>query len=143
MAAGLYLCFSVALSLSLLSASVSSDVSVGAPEDINPNLPEVKKAASFAVNAYNKESKDEYLYKVLKIISAQAQVVAGINYILVVEIGRTQCKKGATNSAESCALIQSSNLAKKFLCRFEVYEVPWLNKETLVEHSCKAQVRML
>ncbi|XP_075452403.1 cystatin-like [Ascaphus truei] len=139
MAAGLYLCFSVALSLSLPSASVSSDVSVGAPEDINPNLPEVKKAASFAVNAYNKESKDEYLYKVLKIISAKAQYLAGINYILEVEIGRTQCKKGATKSAESCALIQSSNLAKKFLCRFEVYEVPLVIQKTLIKHSCKAK----
>ncbi|MEE6515202.1 hypothetical protein FKM82_023766 [Ascaphus truei] len=79
MAAGLYLCFSVALTLSLLSASVSSDVDIGSPENTNPNLPEVQKAASFAVNAYNKESTDEYLYKVLKIISAQAQVVAGIN----------------------------------------------------------------
>ncbi|KAM4770896.1 cystatin-like [Rhinophrynus dorsalis] len=136
MAARFCLCFSA---LSLLIAFVSGNVLVGAPENIDPNDPGVQKAVSVAMKEYNVKSNEETLYKVIKVVSAKAQVVAGVKYFIDVEIGKTNCNKHQTNDKMHCGLIKNTKQAKTYLCSFQVMVVPWLNQETLSSYSCKEQ----
>ncbi|XP_069092668.1 cystatin-like [Pleurodeles waltl] len=124
-------------SLKVRCGTNSDKTLVGAPENIDPYIPAVQNAATFAMNAYNEQSKDEYVSKVLHVVSAKAQVVAGVIYTMEVKVGRTQCKKGSTVNADSCALMLTPGLRQTFLCNFEVLEVPWQNEEKLLQSSCK------
>ncbi|XP_069811090.1 cystatin-like [Dendropsophus ebraccatus] len=136
MSAGL--CSTALVALSLLSVYVHGAMLGGLQKD-DPSDPEVVKAATFAVSGFNQRSNEEYDYKLMKIVSAESQVVAGMRYVLNVEIGRTECKRASTNEKASCDIIQDSELAKTLLCTFTVLEVPWENKETLLSSSCNTQ----
>ncbi|XP_068135675.1 cystatin-like [Hyperolius riggenbachi] len=134
MAARLYLLVVV----SLLSVFASSDMLVGGPETIDPSDPQVLQAARFALSGFNQQLKEDYKFKLLKVVSAEAQVVAGVIYTVNVDIGKTDCKKDSTSDAQSCSLMQNSNLAQTLSCTFKVLEVPWENVEKVLYASCKA-----
>ncbi|NXB00030.1 CYT protein, partial [Cnemophilus loriae] len=112
-------------------------VLVGAPEAIkDPQNDEgLQRALQFAMTAYNRASNDMYSSRVVRIISAEKQVVAGIKYIMEVEIARTTCTKQATDS-QHCAFLQEPQLAKRTICKFEVLNVPWRNQVELLESKC-------
>ncbi|NWX50979.1 CYT protein, partial [Steatornis caripensis] len=111
---------------------------VGAPVDIdNANNDEgLQRALQFAMAQYNKASNDMYSSRVVRIIRARRQVVAGIKYIMEVEIGRTTCPKPATD-LQNCAFSDAPQMAKRTICNFEVYTVPWLNQIKLLESKCQ------
>ncbi|NXV88997.1 CYT protein, partial [Calonectris borealis] len=111
---------------------------VGGPVDIdNPTNDEgLQRALQFAMEEYNKASNDVYSSRVVRIISAKRQIVSGIKYIMKVEIGRTTCPKPATD-LQSCAFHDAPQMAKRTICTFVVYTVPWLNQTKLLESSCK------
>ncbi|XP_009987031.1 PREDICTED: cystatin-like [Tauraco erythrolophus] len=111
---------------------------VGAPETISnlDNDEGLQRALQFAMAEYNKASNDMYSSRVVRIISAKRQVVAGIKYIMKVEIARTTCQKPATD-LQSCAFPDAPQMAKHAICNFVVYSVPWLNKIELLEHRCQ------
>ncbi|KAM3931567.1 cystatin-like [Leptodactylus fuscus] len=134
MSAGL--CTRALVALSVLSVYVYGD---GGLQKRNPSDQDVVKAAMFAVNGYNQKSTDEYDYKLIKVLSAESQIVAGTRYVLTVEIGRKDCKRDSTSENSSCHIIQDSNLAKTLFCTFSVLEVPWENKESLLTSSCTVQ----
>ncbi|KAM6208771.1 cystatin-like [Sarcoramphus papa] len=111
---------------------------VGGPVDM-PNADNdegLRRALQFAMAEYNKASNDMYSSRVVRIISAQRQIVAGIKYIMKVEIGRTTCPKPATN-LQSCAFHDAPQMAKHTICNFVVYTVPWLNEIKLLDSSCQ------
>uniref|UniRef100_A0A8C8A017 Cystatin domain-containing protein n=1 Tax=Oryzias sinensis TaxID=183150 RepID=A0A8C8A017_9TELE len=65
----------------------------------------VSTAARFAIGEFNKANTEEhYAYKILNITSARMQIVAGINYILDAQLGRTVCKRKDTVDCQLCAL---------------------------------------
>ncbi|XP_071995595.1 cystatin-2-like [Engystomops pustulosus] len=130
------LCSRVLVALSLLSFYVYGAILVGGLHDEDPSDPEVVQNVNFAINEFNQRSNGEYYYKLLKIVSAQYQVVAGIRYVLNVEVGRTDCKKASTIEESSC---HDSELTKTFFCTFSVLEVPWESSKTLLSSSCKVQ----
>uniref|UniRef100_UPI00398ECA2D cystatin-like n=1 Tax=Pristiophorus japonicus TaxID=55135 RepID=UPI00398ECA2D len=105
----------------------------GTSELISPDDPEALKAAGFAMAEYNKASNDMFLHKVVSIVSAQRQIVAGIKYILEVEVGKTQCRQGEVDDLDSCAL---HAIPKKQLCNFEVVVIPWLEDISLPKSMC-------
>ncbi|NXR08942.1 CYT protein, partial [Semnornis frantzii] len=111
---------------------------VGAPLTISAgdNDEGLQEALNFAIEEYNKASNDRYSSRVVRIISAKKQIVAGINYIMEVEIARTTCQKPAAD-LQSCALPNSPQLAKHTICNFVVYTVPWLNKTELLKSECQ------
>uniref|UniRef100_A0A8C5MNK6 Cystatin domain-containing protein n=1 Tax=Leptobrachium leishanense TaxID=445787 RepID=A0A8C5MNK6_9ANUR len=127
-------CLGLIVALSLISI-ISSMQMAGGAININPDRADVMNAANFAMQEFNQNSKSVFLFKLLKVLSAQSQVVEGINYFLDVEIGRTQCRKGSPSNAQSC----NSEVAQISVCKFQVWDIPWLNKKTLVSYSCKSQ----
>uniref|UniRef100_A0A8D2MGP4 Egg-white cystatin n=2 Tax=Zonotrichia albicollis TaxID=44394 RepID=A0A8D2MGP4_ZONAL len=113
---------------------------LGAPQPIeDPENDEgLERALQFAMTAYNRASNDMYTSRVVRIISAQKQVVAGVKYIMEVEIARTTCTKPATD-IQHCAFHEEPQMAKHTICNFVVLNVPWRNQVELLESKCQTE----
>ncbi|NXL37435.1 CYT protein, partial [Glaucidium brasilianum] len=111
---------------------------LGAPMDIDNagNDEGLQRALHFAIAEYNKASNDMYSSRVVRIISAKKQIVSGIKYVMEVEIGRTTCPKPAAD-LQSCAFHDAPQLAKRTVCKFVVYTIPWLNEIKLLTADCQ------
>ncbi|XP_041064643.1 cystatin-like [Carcharodon carcharias] len=106
----------------------------GALESVSTEQPEVLDAAHFAMSEYNKASNDMYLYKIMRIVSAQQQIVSGLKYVIQAEVGRTQCRRGAVDDLESCEFHETP---QKTLCSFEVLVVPWREEISMMMMTCR------
>ncbi|XP_010207736.2 cystatin [Colius striatus] len=109
---------------------------LGAPVPVSENDEGLQQALHFAMAEYNRASNDMYSSRVVRVISARRQIVAGIKYTMEVEIGRTTCTKPATD-LKSCAFHDAPQLAKYTTCEFTVYSIPWLNEIKLLKSSCQ------
>ncbi|XP_013050410.2 cystatin-like [Anser cygnoides] len=109
---------------------------LGAPVDVAENDEGLQRALQFAMAQYNRANNDMYSSRVVRIISAQRQLVSGIKYTMKVEIARTTCTK-ATADPQSCSLYDTPEMAKHTTCNFVVYTIPWLNEIKLLKSSCK------
>uniref|UniRef100_H2QK36 Cystatin SN n=3 Tax=Pan troglodytes TaxID=9598 RepID=H2QK36_PANTR len=96
----------------------------------------VQRALHFAISEYNKATEDEYYRRPLRVLRAREQTVAGMNYFFDVEVGRTICTKSQPN-LDTCAFHEQPELQKKQLCSFEIYEVPWEDRMSLVNSRCQ------
>uniref|UniRef100_A0A6B2F5S4 Cystatin domain-containing protein n=1 Tax=Bothriechis nubestris TaxID=1766655 RepID=A0A6B2F5S4_9SAUR len=108
---------------------------LGGREDVSPREPGVATALQFAMNEYNRGSNDMYSSRVSEVVEAQKQIVSGIKYYFTVKIGRTVCRKGATD-LENCAFYNAPKPAQTTTCIFEVYNIPWRNIISLEKSSC-------
>ncbi|NWS53622.1 CYT protein, partial [Chunga burmeisteri] len=111
---------------------------LGAPMVIEDpeNDESLERVLHFAVAEYNKASNDMYYSRVVRVISATRQIVAGIKYTIKVEIARTTCQKPATD-IQNCAFHDVPQMAKHAVCTFVVYSIPWQNQITLQSSSCQ------
>ncbi|XP_027520414.1 cystatin-like [Corapipo altera] len=111
---------------------------VGAPEVIdNPENDEgLQRALQFAMTAYNRASNDMYSSRVVRVISAKRQIVAGVKYIMKVELARTTCTKPAAD-LQRCAFRDEPQMAKHTICNFVVLNVPWRNQIELLDSKCQ------
>uniref|UniRef100_A0A4W6DUP8 Cystatin domain-containing protein n=1 Tax=Lates calcarifer TaxID=8187 RepID=A0A4W6DUP8_LATCA len=102
--------------------TTAKHVMTGQPHEIPANSTKVVTVARFAVVEFNKaNTEDQFSYKIVNITS----VVAGINYILDVQLGRTVCKKSDTADGEPCDF-HSESKAK----------VPWEDSRILTRKKC-------
>ncbi|CAM9856322.1 unnamed protein product [Bubo scandiacus] len=111
---------------------------LGAPVGVDntDNDEGLQRALHFAIAEYNKASNDMYSSRVVRIISAKKQIVSGVKYIMEVEIGRTTCPKPAAD-LQSCAFHEGPQMAKRTVCNFVVYTIPWLNQIKLLTSDCQ------
>ncbi|XP_072349680.1 cystatin-like [Scyliorhinus torazame] len=107
---------------------------MGGVERVSVDHPEVLKAAQFAVAEYNKASNDMFASKIVRIVSAQQQAVAGMKYIFEVELGRTQCKQSEVHDLETCDFAATP---QKTFCNFVVLSVPWRGQMSLTKTTCR------
>ncbi|XP_008139370.1 cystatin-C-like [Eptesicus fuscus] len=135
--------FLLALALALaLTVSPAAGANAGRPRlvgglaEADVNEEGVQQALNFALSEYNKASNDAYHSRAMRVVRARKQLVAGLNYFLDVEIGRTTCTKSQPNLA-NCPFHEQPNLKKAALCSFQIYTVPWLGKTSLVKSSCQ------
>ncbi|XP_009868848.1 PREDICTED: cystatin-like, partial [Apaloderma vittatum] len=63
-------------------------------------------------------------------------IVAGVKYIMEVEIGRTTCTKPAAD-LQDCAFYDAPQMAQHTICKFVVYTIPWQNETKLLESKCQ------
>ncbi|XP_051234708.1 cystatin-like [Dicentrarchus labrax] len=106
----------------------------GQPLEVPVNSAKVLRAARFAMVEFNRDNaEDLFAYKIVNITSAKIQVVAGINYILEVKLGRTMCKTSDTIDTEPC-LYHSE--PKELKCHFVVTEIPWEDSRVLTQNKC-------
>ncbi|KAM3863030.1 cystatin C (amyloid angiopathy and cerebral hemorrhage) [Diretmus argenteus] len=107
----------------------------GAPVDAEVTDPGVQNALNFAVVQHNKGTNDKFLSKVAQVVRVQKQVVAGINYIITVQMGRTSCAKSGVEDA--CAISEDPATARSYQCTFTVWSRPWLNEIQLTKQKCE------
>ncbi|KAK6477694.1 cathepsin F [Huso huso] len=98
--------------------------------------PAVLKAAQFAEERYNLGYNGVYLRRISKILSATKQVVSGVKFTLVVELGNTFCKKSKPFHLETCDFHTDQDTLKKEVCLFEIWEAPWEDKVKLLKQKC-------
>ncbi|PWA25619.1 hypothetical protein CCH79_00001481, partial [Gambusia affinis] len=91
-------------------------------------------ALKFAVVQHNNGTNDTVLYQVVKVVSAEVQVVGGLKYIMTVILGRTNCEKEAP--ADNCGINNEPGFAQHLRCKFEVWSRPWLNDTQLILAKC-------
>ncbi|XP_066505370.1 cystatin-like [Hoplias malabaricus] len=118
-----------------ISFSVMSSSLPGGLTKAPTNSFQVVQPAFFATQVFNGYiSREANAYKILKILSAQTQVVAGINYYLDVELVRTRCRKTVPGwLLQSCPLDGSQ---KTLHCIFVVYDIPWQHTMRLTTLKC-------
>ncbi|XP_070806842.1 cystatin-like [Pituophis catenifer annectens] len=100
----------------------------------------VQIAAGFAVEEYNVLSANAHYFKVLSIVDAKFQVVAGSLFYLTMELGKTNCEKTGSNrktykEIQNCQLSPRAQ-QEKLTCSFEVGSRPWEEKTELLKISC-------
>ncbi|KAK7901390.1 hypothetical protein WMY93_018159 [Mugilogobius chulae] len=109
-------------------SQASGPMMTGHPRDVSVKNRKVWRAAQFAVSEFNEASTHEpFSYQILNVTSAKVQVVAGINYIMEVQLRRV-CKK---SHWEKCPD------PKDLRCSFTVTEIPWQHKRFVYRKSCK------
>ncbi|XP_010606533.1 cystatin-8 [Fukomys damarensis] len=90
----------------------------------------------FAMQEYNKESEDEYIFLVSQIQLAQMQITDHMEYIIEVEIARSNCRKPLNNN-ENCIIQTNSNLEKRVNCSFLVIALPWNGEFSVLKKECR------
>ncbi|XP_059215611.1 cystatin-like [Centropristis striata] len=106
----------------------------GQPHEVPVNSNKVLTAARFAVVEFNTANAEEqFAYKIVDITSAKIQLVAGINYILEMQLGRTMCKRNGTADSQPCVLHSEP---KELQCHFIVTEIPWQHSRVLTQNKC-------
>ncbi|XP_054428880.1 cystatin-8 [Pteronotus mesoamericanus] len=95
----------------------------------------VKQCLWFAMQEYNKENEDKYIFQVVKILRVQLQVTDRLEYFIDVEIARSNCRK-LSNNNENCIIQENSKLEKKVTCRFLVGALPWNGDFTVMKIQC-------
>ncbi|XP_019490145.1 PREDICTED: cystatin-8-like [Hipposideros armiger] len=95
----------------------------------------MKQCLWFAMQEYNKESEDNYIFRVVKVIQVQLQITDHLEYFIDVEIARSNCRK-LSNNNENCVIQENSKLEKKIICSFLVGALPWNGDFTVMKKQC-------
>ncbi|XP_025255829.1 cystatin-8 [Theropithecus gelada] len=103
---------------------------------VNASNANVKQCLWFAMQEYNEESEDKYVFLVVKTLQAQLQVTNRLEYLIDVEIARSDCRKPFSTN-EICAIQENSKLKKKLSCSFLVGALPWNGEFTVMEKKCE------
>uniref|UniRef100_A0A8C7ZZA6 Cystatin domain-containing protein n=1 Tax=Oryzias sinensis TaxID=183150 RepID=A0A8C7ZZA6_9TELE len=101
------------------------------PQKVLVSSANVSTAARFAIGEFNKANTEDYHDDEV----CPPQIVAGINYILDAQLGRTVCKRKDTVDCQLCALRTDP---KECQCHFIVTNIPWeKNAHVLTENKCQ------
>nr|XP_023650863.1 cathepsin F-like [Paramormyrops kingsleyae] len=112
--------------------------SPGQPVRLPDSDPGLQKAVRFAEGRYNMGSNGIYLRRVIKIISARKQLVKGVKYSIVAELGNTLCKKSEVLADSAvCDFHAEPNKLKTEVCAFEIWDLPWFSTTTLLKQKCQ------
>ena len=91
---------------------------LGGYKSADVNDPTIKDIAAFATAALTKSQKSGQL-KLIQIVKAETQVIAGVNYNLTLKL--------ATVSSNS----------KSLICQVIVFEQPWTNTREVTQSTCE------
>ncbi|XP_053575938.1 cystatin [Bombina bombina] len=99
------------------------------------NSDSLQEPLSVFIQNYNKATNDVYVYRVQSVVSAQSQVVAGVNYKITAILGKTTCRKNKYSDVNKCPFA-SGNKLKKIKCTFVVYIVAWTGVKEVTQQKC-------
>ncbi|ESO09718.1 hypothetical protein HELRODRAFT_183936 [Helobdella robusta] len=118
----------------VFASCVLAVLSVGIPGgwiDADVESEDVIQAAEKSIQLFDQSRSDNVVHNLLKVISAKTQVVAGINYDLVVQVGLIDCLAGDLKTDVEC-------VKKTGVCSFRLFVQSWTNTNELHKISCKA-----
>ncbi|XP_021923638.1 uncharacterized protein LOC110831681 isoform X2 [Zootermopsis nevadensis] len=112
-----------------------ADVLVGAPAQADLDDPYIHDMAKTALEEVDRRSNALYRQKIVRIVEAQKQMVAGVLTHLTLELGYSACRKGHDADIDGCQLKNDSN---NQICHIEVWDRPWLNQREVNHVSCSS-----
>ncbi|XP_078062829.1 cystatin-like [Mustelus asterias] len=127
-----------AAALFILLPAGGSSVMPGGIAPVDATSPEVLQAVHAAVEHFNRRSNETFLSKMRRVLNAKEQVVTGMLYHLRVKLGTTNCRKTAPNiDLESCQFHPSPALAKTRICKFQIWDRPWMGPMQVTLQNCR------
>ncbi|XP_068086039.1 uncharacterized protein [Anabrus simplex] len=109
---------------------------VGAPSDTDVNSPYIQEIADFSLAELDKQSNALYSRKIVEVVKARTQVVAGTLVHLQLRLGYSNCRKGHKKQPQECELQDEMT---KQLCSVEVWDRPWLKERKLTGAKCSGE----
>ncbi|KAK0409952.1 hypothetical protein QR680_004857 [Steinernema hermaphroditum] len=110
----------------------------GGWKKVDPESDDVKELSWSAVKKINAESNDLFHLVPVKVLSAESQVVAGINYKLEMEVAQSNCAKNQVSheklKASPCELKEDP---RRHLYVVKIWVKPWENFEQVTIESSK------
>ncbi|XP_043952341.1 L-cystatin [Gambusia affinis] len=97
----------------------------------HPESGDVQEAAQYAVEMFNKDSKEKVLFKLVSVNSAKSQVTNRINFEIDAILGSTNCPKEGNLDLKGCILDN-----KQLKCQFFVTSNPFNDKYELNSKIC-------
>uniref|UniRef100_A0A1E1WVT6 Putative cathepsin F-like protein n=1 Tax=Tityus obscurus TaxID=1221240 RepID=A0A1E1WVT6_TITOB len=118
----------------LFFALLSAVLAVGEWEKV-PTSDNVRILALFGAKRINLGINSVFHHKLIRVLSAERQVVAGYNYKINITIQETECKKArhSFEAAQKCNLLPSKSPK---VCQVVVYQRPWLNETKVTSFAC-------
>ncbi|KAJ1528577.1 hypothetical protein ONE63_006981 [Megalurothrips usitatus] len=95
--------------------------------------PYVKELASFALTEIDKGLQSPYQQKIIRVVEAKSQVVAGTLMHLKLELVTTNCLKQENVPSDNC--VYNSDEAST-MCSLKVWDRSWLKKRLLQDLQC-------
>ncbi|XP_066152211.1 uncharacterized protein [Euwallacea fornicatus] len=105
---------------------------LGGISPLSVDDPNVKKFLSSVLLHLDFTSEHPNKHKIVEVVSASFQVVAGNKYVIETKIGLTKCKKTDNKLADTCDLLEEFD---PDICTVQVLNQPWLNK-TIYDITC-------
>ncbi|XP_042522359.1 cystatin-8-like [Dipodomys spectabilis] len=102
---------------------------------VNVSNANVKQCVWFAMQDYNEESEDEFIFMVVKIARAQMQITDRLEYLIDVRIARSDCRKPLNNN-KICAIEEKASREKAVHCTFLVGALPWNGEFNVLSKQC-------
>lgn len=122
--------------LAVIMAATCEAVMVGGRREIDVEEPGMKKTLEELSNialkkiaskrmeaGLNGQNAPALNYSLIRVVSGQSQIVAGVNYFLKIRMKEADCKRNC----------------KIELCDLTIYSRPWENKTELTDFSCQAK----
>lgn len=98
---------------------------LGCPVDLNLNNPDLSQFVDLALNSIDQSTTNMYKHGLVSLHKAQRQVVNGIMYMLLLDVGETECLKEIDTDRNLCAINHKSD---PNTCYVEIFEKPGLQK---------------
>ncbi|KAG8516815.1 Cystatin-11 [Galemys pyrenaicus] len=92
----------------------------------------VSSAMQFVTSQFNKESDEQYNFRIVRVLKILKKVTDHMEYHLTLEMRRTTCQK---LEAINCTF-QEGELYKQIHCYFSVHAIPWFEKYKILNKTC-------
>mgnify|MGYP002649673989 CR=1 FL=1 len=116
-----------------LASAFPSSLLPGGRHSIDVNNPQLIDALEHVQDDLNARLNSMYYHKIVKVISAQSQVVAGVLYHVDFEFAQTQCLKSKVTKETRARCTEASNVQ---ICHVKILSQPWLNLVRTEEFHC-------
>ncbi|XP_004686983.1 PREDICTED: cystatin-11 [Condylura cristata] len=92
----------------------------------------VSATMQFVTSQFNKESDDQYNFRIVRILKILKKVTDHLEYHVNLEMRRTTCQK---LEMTNCTF-QEGELYKQINCYFSVYAIPWFERYKILNKTC-------
>ncbi|XP_006163675.1 cystatin-11 [Tupaia chinensis] len=94
----------------------------------------VEDTLQFVTNEYNKDSSDEYNFRIVRVLKIEKRVTDHLEYHIHLEMQRTTCRRLQVQTV-NCAF-QEGELYKQIKCFFSVFAAPWFERYKILSKNC-------
>lgn len=105
----------------------------GGWQKANKSSPAIQEAAQKATVHLESARNSAKAYRLVEVINAKQQVVAGMNYNITLKIGRTDCSRNTQTNLADCPFVTTQK------CKVTVWVRAWLNSSQVTHSDCEKE----